>query len=109
MEALPYQQAEDHLTEAVLVIRHHFEEPDTHRFGSRRTHHGRLNLDGFFVGSRFDDQLDKRPLRQGCRRLERAASHGDIRYAIVHSQGVFCEKIGPERHWQSFVLPTIRD
>ena len=109
MEALPYQQAEDHLTEAVLVIRHHFEEPDAHRFRPRRTDHGRLNLDRFFVGSWFDDQFDKCPLRQDRRRLERAASHGDIRHTIVHPHVVLCEKVGPERHRQSFVLPAIRD
>ena len=32
MEALAHQQAEDDLTEAVLVIRHHFEKSDAHRF-----------------------------------------------------------------------------
>jgi len=109
MEALSDQQAEDDLTETVLVIRHHFEKSDAHRFWSRRTHHGRPNLNRFFIGSRFDDQLDKRALRQGCRRLERATSHGDIRHAIVHPPGVLCEEVGPERYGQSFVLPTIRD
>ena len=89
MKALSYQQAEDDLTEAVLVVRHHFEEPDAHRFRSRRTDHGRLNLNGFFVGSRFDDELDERALRQGCCRLERTTSHGDIRHAIVYPYGVF--------------------
>ena len=109
MEALSHQQAEDHLAETVLIICHHFEKPNPHRFRTGRTHHGRLNLNGFFVGSRFDDELDKCPLRQGCRRLQRAASHGDIRYTIVHSYGVLCEKVGPKRYWQSLVLPAIRD
>ena len=109
MEALAHQQAEDHLTEAVLVVRHHVKESDAHRFWSRRTHHGRLNLNRLFVGSRFDDQLDKRALRQGFCRFERTPSHGDIRYAIVYPHGVLCEQVGPERHRQAFVLSTIRD
>jgi len=94
VKALSYQQAEDHLAEAVLIVRYHFEEPDPHRFRTRRTHHGRLNLNRFFVGSRFDDEFDKCTLRQDCRRLERATSHGDIRYPIVYSHGVLCEKVG---------------
>jgi hypothetical protein len=109
MEALSYQQAEDDLAKAVLIICYHFEKSNAHRFWSRRTHYGCPNLNRFFIGSRFDDQLDKRALRQGCRRLERATSHGDIRHAIVHPPGVLCEKVGPERHGQSFVLPAIRD
>lgn len=109
MKALAHQQAEDHLTETVLIGCYHFEEPDAHRFGSRRTDHGGLDLNGFFVGGRFDDQLDNRPLRQGGRRLERATPHGDIRHPVVIPSGILCEKVGPERHRQSFVLPAIRD
>jgi hypothetical protein len=30
MEALSYQQAEDDLAKAVLIIRHHFEKSDAH-------------------------------------------------------------------------------
>ena len=69
MEALSYQQAEDDLAKAVLVIRDHFEKSDAHRFRPRRTHHGRPNLNRFFIGSRFDDQLDKRALSPMCREL----------------------------------------
>lgn len=32
MEALSYQQAEDHLAEAVLIVRHHLHESNAHRF-----------------------------------------------------------------------------
>lgn len=87
MEALPDQQAEDHLTEAVFIIGYHFEEPDPHRFRARRTHHGALNLNRCFIGGGFDGQLNKRSLRQGCCRFERAASHGDIRHTIVGPHG----------------------
>lgn len=107
-EAVSYQQAEDHLTEAVLIVCHHFEEPNAHRFRTRRTHHGRLDLDGFFVGGWLDDQLDEGPLRQGLRRLERAASHGDIRHTIVRAYGVLCDKVGSERDRQASVLSAVR-
>ena len=32
MEALPHKQAEDHLAEAVFIIRYHFQEPNAHGF-----------------------------------------------------------------------------
>lgn len=32
MKALPYEQAEDHLAEAVFIIRDHFQEPNAHGF-----------------------------------------------------------------------------
>ena len=34
MEALSYQQTEDHLTEAILIVRHHLHESNAHRFWS---------------------------------------------------------------------------
>jgi hypothetical protein len=34
MEALPHEQAEDYLAEAVLVVRHHLHESNAHRFWS---------------------------------------------------------------------------
>jgi hypothetical protein len=55
---LSHQQAEDHLTEAVLIICHHFEKLDAID-SSREEQTMAVNLNGFFVRGGFDDQLDK--------------------------------------------------
>ena len=83
MEALSHEQAEDHLAEAVLIVRHHLHESNAHRFWPGGADHGCPDLDWFLVGGRFDHKLDKCTLRKGPCGFESAATHGDIRHPIV--------------------------